>query len=416
MPLTVARCSIGSSTQPACLGEGEELSVDPGRRRRTLPLAYAGSIIGLTGVQLIVPALPLLQRSLGLSDVQLGVFTAVYLLPGVLLAAPIGFLADRLGRKVLFVASSAVFGLAGGLLFGVHDVPTVFLLRGLQGVAFACLFPLTLTMVGDVTPADGHVREQGRRSIYMALADVALPMVGAAVVALGTFAPFLVQTSALGLAVLGLLLLPHDRGGYGRPTSATELLRVFRTAPSIALQLAGLYRFLFKFVIYSYGGLLLFDRGFSPQMIGVMVGLLSVANVLAAAACRAWAYRFPGPRLIALALVAAGAGMAITAAASTAPLLVLAFWLLGLADGLLGVLTNAYMMEMTDSAGRGSYVAMTGAVRNLGKFAAPTLAGGLLWLLPLSGVFGVFAVLAFLAPITLRPLGATASAQPELRR
>src|SRR5690606_23483133 len=146
------------------------------------------------------------------------------------------------------------------------------------------------------------------------------------------------------------------------------------------------YRFLFKFIVYSYGSILLYQRGFSPTTIGVMVALLSVANLLAAAACRGWAHRFAARRMVSGALVCAGVGLVTTAATAAVPVLVVAFALLGMADGLLGVLTNAYMMGMIDRAGRGAYVAMTGAVRNLGKFAAPSLAGALLIALPLAGV------------------------------
>ena len=56
-------------------------------------MAILASGAALTGIQLILPALPVMQRDLGLSDSQIGLVTSAYLLPSVLFAFPAGLLA-----------------------------------------------------------------------------------------------------------------------------------------------------------------------------------------------------------------------------------------------------------------------------------------------------------------------------------
>ena len=51
------------------------------------------------------PALPVIQRQIGLTDTELGLFTAAYMLPAVVFAIPLGYLADTIGRPLLIAGA-----------------------------------------------------------------------------------------------------------------------------------------------------------------------------------------------------------------------------------------------------------------------------------------------------------------------
>jgi MFS family permease len=77
----------------------------------TLAAVAAGATV--FGAQGISPALPAVQSAFGISDTQVGLITAAYMLPGVLLALPLGYLADRLGRRIVFSSMALLYGVAG---------------------------------------------------------------------------------------------------------------------------------------------------------------------------------------------------------------------------------------------------------------------------------------------------------------
>ena len=112
-------------------------------------LTILASGVILTGIQPILPALPEMQRELGLSDSEISLVTSMYFLPSVLLAFPTGLLADRFGRRSVFVVSLVVFGLCGLALSFTRSFAAICAVRALQGSAFAAVHPLSITMIGD---------------------------------------------------------------------------------------------------------------------------------------------------------------------------------------------------------------------------------------------------------------------------
>ena len=115
------------------------------------------------GAQGISPALPAVQKALGISESQVGLITAAYMLPGVLLAIPLGYLADRYGRRVVFSSTALLYGVAGAAqaLAPSFNVPLG--LRVVQGIGFAALMPLSMTLIADAATAARPSRCARRR-------------------------------------------------------------------------------------------------------------------------------------------------------------------------------------------------------------------------------------------------------------
>src|SRR3954454_5769436 len=61
----------------------------------------------------ISPALPAVQEAFGISNSQVGLITAAYMMPGVLMGIPLGWAADRWGRRIVFSSTALLYGLAG---------------------------------------------------------------------------------------------------------------------------------------------------------------------------------------------------------------------------------------------------------------------------------------------------------------
>jgi MFS family permease len=95
--------------------------------------------------------LPTFMRlSLHASDVQIGSVAALSALSAVLCFPFVGALNDRFGRKPFVLAGSVLMIFAAAAMLLVREVgPLLYLLRALQGLAFAMLFNSCTTLVSD---------------------------------------------------------------------------------------------------------------------------------------------------------------------------------------------------------------------------------------------------------------------------
>ena len=194
---------------------GTDQAAAPAGRGLGLP-ALLAIAVGLFLAQLdgtvMNVALPALSRSFhtgSLSRVQ-PVITA-YLVASVALLPILGKLADRLGRRTLFLAGYAAFGSASVLCALAPSLGALIALRTLQACGGALLSATALALVAaHAGPARG--RSLGRLSIVYAVSGLLGPPLGGGLVAaFGWQAIFWlnVPLSLVGLA-LGARLLPAE--------------------------------------------------------------------------------------------------------------------------------------------------------------------------------------------------------------
>ncbi|MGC5256830.1 MFS transporter [Gordonia sp. DT218] len=127
------------------------------RRWWTLVVVCAATFMLLLDVTIVVVALPDIQHALGASFSQLQWVTDAYALALAALLLTSGSLADRFGRKLVFVVGLVVFTL-GSLLCGVAADPMMLVVsRAVQGVGGAMLFATSLALLASTF----HGRERG---------------------------------------------------------------------------------------------------------------------------------------------------------------------------------------------------------------------------------------------------------------
>ena len=254
--------------------------------RRNAAFAYGSAIVALTGVQLIAPSLPAMRDTLGLTEAQLGLVMSVYLLPAALAAIPLGVAADRFGRRLILGSTMVGFGVVGGMLQFASAFPVFLTIRFLQGVMFAGLLPLTMTVLGDAFGGAELVRAQGRRSVAMSIGDGALPVIGGALVVFGWFVPWLGQLMAvpLGVAILMKLVDVPSIHARDRSIGFASVMGLFRSGSILALQYAGFLRMFLKFSLLTFLPVLLVDeRGISPAFAGLVLGTAALSGTAIAA-------------------------------------------------------------------------------------------------------------------------------------
>ncbi len=176
-----------------------------------------------------------MRDALNLSEAQLGLVMSVYLLPAALAAVPLGVLADRIGRRIVFGGSFIGFGICGAVLPLVATSFQAFLaVRFVQGIMFAGLLPLTMTILGDFFSGAELVGAQGRRSVAMSMGDGLLPVMGGLLVGAGWFVPWLGQAIAIPLgSPFSCLSLTRRRSGP--PGGSAQGFAIWATSSEASL-------------------------------------------------------------------------------------------------------------------------------------------------------------------------------------
>lgn len=361
-------------------------------------LVYLIGPVAFTGVQLTAPTLPVMQTDLGLSNTQLALVSSVYLLPAALFALPAGFLADRWGRKRVLGTSLLVFGACGAAYGIVASSFGLFLVvRFVQGLAFAAILPLTITILGDNFRGSELVRAQGFRTVALGIGEAAFPIIGGFLASVAWQYAWTLQAIAIPVGILVFVLMVDNRQVRESDGSriGSGLVVMLRSPAILALQWIGVQRMFVKFALLSFLPVYLVGtRGFSPEFAGTVIGSAAATGVVVAAFAARITKRGSLSGWLGLSL----AVVALTVVAYvvvTEPWLIIVFALLhGAADGITGILSNSLVAVASTGDIRASFVAATGALRNFAKFLAPTMFGAMVLIAPLSTSFIAVGALA----------------------
>lgn len=170
---------MSSAAHPAISPPDSAAPSGTGRRWLTLTvLSVSLLLVGLDTTVLNV-ALPTLVSELGASTSQLQWIVDSYLLMSGSLVLFCGALADRLGRKWVFLAGLALFTAASVAAAYANSVTELVVARGAMGVGEALIMPATLAIIGNVFPRGAErTRAIGIWSAAVGVGTVIGPMVG----------------------------------------------------------------------------------------------------------------------------------------------------------------------------------------------------------------------------------------------
>ncbi len=123
-------------------------------RNRTLLAVSLAVFVAYTGIGMVGPVRVLYAQSQGASLAIIGAMASAYLVSNFLFQYPVGWLADRWGRKQVLVVGFLVQAiLALAYLFIVDPLQFVFL-RLLEGVAAAGVLPAARALIVDEVPPE----------------------------------------------------------------------------------------------------------------------------------------------------------------------------------------------------------------------------------------------------------------------
>ncbi|HZC14149.1 MAG TPA: MFS transporter, partial [Thermoleophilaceae bacterium] len=182
------------------------------RRQQGLVVVCGAMFISAVDMTIVNVALPDISEDLnaGIGELQWVLDGFLVALAGLLLVG--SGLADRFGRKRIFLAGMAAFG-AASVLCALAPSPAALIgARVLMGAAAACVLPPALSLIAVMFPPEERPKALG---VWAAVAGVGLvlgPLLGGVLVrAVGWEAVFLVNVPVALLVVpAGLRVLPES--------------------------------------------------------------------------------------------------------------------------------------------------------------------------------------------------------------
>jgi DHA2 family multidrug resistance protein len=149
--------------------------------RRTLVTvcAMSATIMQALDTTIANVALPYMQGSLSASQDQINWVLTSYIVASAIMTAPIGWLADRFGRKKLFIVCVAGFTIASLLCATAQNIDQIVLYRLLQGMAGAALVPLSQAVLLDSYTVEERSGAMAIWGIGVMLGPIMGPTLGA---------------------------------------------------------------------------------------------------------------------------------------------------------------------------------------------------------------------------------------------
>jgi MFS family permease len=179
----------------------------------TFVLALVAFCVAL-GFGIVVPAVPLFARELGVGATGAGAVVSAFALMRLLSGLAAGRFVDRVGERVALQAGLAVVAVSSAVAGLSQTFPQLLVLRGVGGIGSAVFTIASTSLLLRVASAAQRGRTQSVYRGGFLLGGIVGPAFGGAVVSVSVRAPFFVYAGTLVLAaVAAATLLP---GGPGR--------------------------------------------------------------------------------------------------------------------------------------------------------------------------------------------------------
>lgn len=147
-------------------------------RKRLLVTLGLGVFAGALDLGVLSPALPALGIQFGVPTGSLAWVFTLYLLVTVVSIAIASVLADRYGRRVVYMSCIGLFAIGSVVAIAASSFEMFLFARALQALGAGGIFPVATAAIGDVVPQSRRGEALGLVAATWGLAAVLGPTFG----------------------------------------------------------------------------------------------------------------------------------------------------------------------------------------------------------------------------------------------
>lgn len=350
-------------------------------RDAEMQIVMVATAIGVGGTFVVSPIVSDLTGPLAVSEAAAGQLITAFIAPSIVLVPAMGLLADRLGRKPILVAGLVIFGLGGGAVGLAADFDAALALRVVQGIGYAAIIPVGVTMLGDYYDASRETTAQGLRVVSIQLIGLVSPPL-AGLLVLGSWRyPFLLFFVALGVAAWAWVTLPavDPGGGESIRVYAANLVSSLKRPVIAAVMLTLGVRFVLTTGFIAFVSVLLAHAvGASALTAGIVVSAFSLISLVGSAQAGRIAAAWNSLLVLVVGFFIAGGGMVVMGVGESYLEILLGMVLLGIGGGITGPIQKSLVTQLVQPAFRGGAVSSAVIFQSAGQTAAPLFMGATL--------------------------------------
>lgn len=356
-----------------------QTELDP---RRLLPLILTVTGMGVLAFAVIAPVLPDLADELGVSRGSIGLVQGAVAIPGIFLAAYIGYLADRFGRRRVIRVSLIIFGVFGLACFFARSYWVLVGFRILQGLGTSGLLSLGVVLIGDLFTGIERRWAMGLNLAALTMTTTLAPIAGGFIAEGGAFRPFLIYVLAFPVFFMTRRLPdPKDATKPSPPfRHLREAMQLLKSQGKRSDFLGVLPMSLITLGVFLGLGLtvlpLFLERefGLGVSQRGLVAAILSGSSSLASVFSGRVGSLFTPRQVLTSAFTFMVVGFTVIGLAPSLWILPLGLIVLGLATGSIFPLLQNYAASVGPTHYRGMLVGTWVSANRVGQFAGP--AGG----------------------------------------
>jgi DHA2 family multidrug resistance protein len=153
-------------------------NIDRPRRILISASIMVASVMQVLDTTIANVALPHIQGSLSATQDQVAWILTSYIVASAIMTPLVGWLSGALGRRRLFLMSTAGFTIASMLCGLAQNLPEMVMARLVQGICGAALVPMSQAILLDINPPERHTKAMGLWSMAITLGPILGPACG----------------------------------------------------------------------------------------------------------------------------------------------------------------------------------------------------------------------------------------------
>jgi MFS family permease len=358
----------------------------------------------------IAPSLPAMQEYFADVENSALLVRLVLTIPALFIAIGglfAGQLVDSIGRKPLLVASTLVYGLAGGSGLILNSLGTILIGRAILGLSVAGVMTGVTTLIADYYTGQKRANFMGLQAAFMGLGGVVFLSVGGVIADLNWRFPFLIYLSAwvILIAIAITLYEPNLKANNQASDSSTTRDQMPIGVLAMIYGIALFYMVVFYLIPVQLPFYLQNLSNATASAAGLAIATSTLASSIAS-----FRYGFVKERLgyvqiVVIAFAVAAIGYFIIGIAGSYQLVLLGLIIAGLGFGLLMPNLTVWLSSIISESLRGRALGGLTTFFFLGQFLSPLVSQPITNVLGLGrtySVTGIVMLIIALVFLTLR--------------
>lgn len=342
----------------------------------------------------IAPSLPELAKifsEVPRIETLLGLLLSLPSLAIVLTAAIFGVLAERIGRKPVLIVSLIIYAIGGASGLLINDMTGLLVGRIVLGIGVAGTMTIATMLAADYWTGQARMKFMGKQAAVMSLGGVIFLILGGVLAEFSWRGAFSLYLLALPVAFLAWRNLANEK-----VVQKNEHTQKIPLDWGICLKIGslGFFTMAVFYLMPTRLPFLLTEIGIdSPTIAGISIAAATLAGAVASVNYQRIRARLSPIGIYALGFFLMFIGYVLIATGYGLVQILIGCLFVGLSLGSIMPNQSMWLMSAINPATRGRAAGVLTTFVFAGQFAGPLLAGFAAFMLPIRGIFGLFAAL-----------------------